>query len=738
MSLQTPESILKTYFGYDNFRPQQRDIIQNVLNNKDTIVLMPTGGGKSVCYQVPAVLMEGVCVVVSPLIALMKDQVEALRRNNISANYWNSTQSSQESQKVQDEIWGNKLKLLYVSPEKILSQDFQSMLKHIQVSFFAVDEAHCISSWGHDFRPEYTKLGVLKTIFPDKTIIALTATADQITRQDIAQQLNLQQPEMFLASFDRPNIRLLINTGIDRLKKIKQFLEKRPGEAGIIYCNSKKGAEGLAEKLYNLGYQAKAYHAGMDTATRSKVQEEFQKDDIQIVCATVAFGMGIDKPNVRFVIHYNMPSNIESYYQEIGRAGRDGLPSDALLFYSYADVIQWLEMFRNNSPDNEAHYTFKSKKLERIQLFAEAQICRRRILLGYFHEELAQDCGNCDVCLLPPQTFDGTLLAQKALSAHMRLLHEKGEMAGLQLLIEVLRGSQNKNILDKGLHEIKTYGAGKDISFQDWREYLLQMLNMGVFEIAYQHNYAFRPSVLAKSVLANTAKINLIKPVPNQSNTTNNNNNTTNNTSNLRTQRETTKTQKQMAEEELFDALKIFRKNMADAQDVAPHLVFDDATLLALARIRPYNMTQMREISGVSEGKARRYGEDFVNEIIKNTVVQYQKGYTSIRGSSMMVTYYLYKKNYTKSSEITEMRNKSESKDLSVVTIESHLTQLYELGYDINPDYYVSKHDVEVLSHFFTKNPDMLLGDIYLTLGEEYAYIKIRFAKMIFDKKNKV
>ncbi len=743
--MQTPESILKTYFGYDNFRPQQKEIIENVLNGQDTIVLMPTGGGKSICFQVPALLMEGVCVVISPLIALMKDQVEALKRNNISANYWNSTQNSQQSKQVEDELYNGTLKLLYISPERALSQDFQQISKHINISFFAIDEAHCISSWGHDFRPEYTKLGILRSIFFDKTFIALTATADQITREDISNQLKLENPKIFLASFDRPNIRLLINAGVDRLKKIKQFLEMRPDQSGIIYCNSKKGAEGLAEKLFNLGYNAKAYHAGMETQARSSVQEAFQKDDVKIVCATVAFGMGIDKPNVRFVIHYNMPSNIESYYQEIGRGGRDGLPSDALLFYSYADVITWLDMFRQNPIENEERYTFKSKKLERMQHFAEAKICRRRILLSYFHEELAQDCGNCDVCLQPPQTFDGTLIVQKALSAHIRMLNEKQELAGMQTLIEVLRGSQNKSILDKGLHEIKTFGAGRDISFPDWRDYILQMLNMGIFAIAYQYNYALKPGVLSKSVLQNGMKINLIKPVYNTPNvTTNTNSNVVNNNSNnsgnntpisQRFPKTPTRTQKQIAEDELFEALKNFRKSMADEQGIAPHIIFDDAVLLELAKQRPYNVAQIKEISGVSEGKARRYGEDFVNEIIRNTVLQYQNGNTTIRGSSMIVTFHFYKKNYISPQEITEARNKFEKKELSIVTIGSHITQLYEAGYDIDPKKYVSEHEINVLSHFFNKNPELALGETFIALGEEYSYMKIRFARIFYDRK---
>jgi ATP-dependent DNA helicase RecQ len=715
----TPESALKKYFGYDKFRPNQREIIQRVLDKKDCIVLMPTGGGKSVCYQIPALLMEGVCIVVSPLIALMKDQVEGLKRNQIAANYINSSQTSQESTEIENQLRQNKLKLLYVSPEKLLTDSFQRLLESIQISFFAIDEAHCISSWGHDFRPEYTQLKVLKKKFPSLSVIALTATADQLTRQDICKQLELVDPQIFIASFNRPNIRLYVTAGVGRMKKILQYLDTRPNRAGIVYCLSRKTTESVAENLQKAGYKASAYHAGLEAQTRNKVQEAFLKDDIQIICATIAFGMGIDKPNVRFVIHYNLPRNVESYYQEIGRAGRDGLPSDAILFYSYQDVISWRDMLTKD-PQTEDHLNLKLKKLERVQHFAEAQNCRRKILLSYFHEELADDCGNCDVCLNPPQTFDGTLFAQKALSANIRLKQEKNESTGMNLLIDVLRGSQNRIIQEKGLDSIKTYGAGKDTSFSDWREYLLQMLNLGVFELAYDENYALKPGMLANRILNNQLKIALVRPEVLQTK--------------IEERYEKPKTKTELVQEELFEALRIFRKEIADNQGLAPYQIFDDNTLNEMSVKRPTSMRELRQIAGVSEAKAKTYGAMFLDEIVHQTYEQYRKGNQNLKGFSLIVTYHLYRQGITIPADIVQARADYEGKALSIGTIQSHLAELYEKGYPIDIEQYITEKHLNFLLKHLAANPEAKPKEIFDLYEERFNYLEIKIAIAVFRR----
>ncbi|HEX9958237.1 MAG TPA: RecQ family ATP-dependent DNA helicase, partial [Fibrella sp.] len=437
---QDPVVYLKRYYGYDRFRPMQEDIIRSIVSGRDTVVLMPTGGGKSVCFQIPALMMPGLCVVVSPLIALMKDQVEALHLNGIAAAYINSSQGLKEMREVEGDCLSGKIRLLYVSPEKLLSESFYMFLSRMKLSMFAIDEAHCISSWGHDFRPEYTQLNTLRKWFPDVPIIALTATADRLTRQDIAERLDMRDPAIFIDSFNRHNLSLQVMPGTNRLGQIMKLLSLKPDTSGIIYCLSRKSCETLATKLMEKGFSAAFYHAGMDSAERARIQEAFLRDDVRIMCATIAFGMGIDKSNVRWVMHYNMPKNIEGYYQEIGRAGRDGLPSQTVLFYSFADVATYTQMLTENKP---ANLELQLAKLERMKQYAEANTCRRQILLSYFSEQLPEPCGNCDVCRSPRVTFDATTVAQKALSAIIRL----GERVPMNTLIDVLRGSRNYSII---------------------------------------------------------------------------------------------------------------------------------------------------------------------------------------------------------------------------------------------------------------------------------------------------
>ena len=597
---------LKTYFGYDSFRPLQEDIIRHLMDRKDALVLMPTGGGKSICYQLPALLSEGTAVVVSPLISLMKDQVETLCANGIAAGALNSNNDETENASLRRACMEGKLKLLYISPEKLLVEA-NYLLRDMHISLFAIDEAHCISQWGHDFRPEYTQMGILHQLFPQVPIIALTATADKITREDIIKQLHLNQPRIFISSFDRPNLSLTVKRGYQQKEKSKailDFIARHPEESGIIYCMSRSKAETVAQMLQKQGIKSAVYHAGLSPARRDEAQDDFINDRVQVVCATIAFGMGIDKSNVRWVIHYNLPKSIESFYQEIGRAGRDGMPSDTLLFYSLADLIL-LTKFATDS----GQQSINLEKLQRMQQYAEADICRRRILLSYFGENTTCDCGNCDVCKNPPERFDGTIIVQKALSAIAR----SEQQIGTGILVDILRGNMSSEVTERGYHRLKTFGAGREVPARDWHDYLLQMLQLGYFEIAYNENNHLKITQSGTDVLFGRARALLVTIRREEAVQA----------TRGRKRKATVPTKElplglpNTESGELFEALRTLRKRLADQEALPAYIVLSDKVLHLLSASRPTTIEEFGNISGIGEYKKKKYGKEFVELIRK-------------------------------------------------------------------------------------------------------------------------
>ena len=597
----TALSVLKSVFGYQSFRKGQEEVINAALSGQDALVVMATGNGKSLCYQIPALCFEGLTLVISPLISLMKDQVDQLQANGIEADFLNSSQTLEQQQQVQNKLISGQLKLLYVSPEKVMTNSFFQLISYSKVSFIAIDEAHCISQWGHDFRPEYTQLGGLKASFPHAPIMALTATADYATRQDILTHLNLENPHIYIGSFDRPNIRYTLEEKYKPMEQLTRFVLAQKGKSGIIYCNSRNKVERIAESLRNKGVSAAAYHAGMETVLRERVQQDFQRDNVQVVVATIAFGMGINKSNVRFVAHFDLPRSIESYYQETGRAGRDDLPAEAVLFYEPADYA-WLQKILLEKPETPQRQ-IEQHKLEAIGEFAESQTCRRLVLLNYFGEHRQTPCNNCDICLDPPKKYDGLVDAQKVMSTIYRV----GQCFGAHYVIAVLRGMHNQKIIERQHDKLSVYGIGKDKSKEHWQSVIRQLIHLGfVQQVISELNPTLQLTESAKAILKGGEPLELAMPRISAISKIAHN-----------PQRQGVAN----CDKDLFARLRFLRKQIADKENIPPYIVFNDATLQEMAQYMPTSNIEMLQINGVGTIKLERFGLPFMRLIQEHKAI---------------------------------------------------------------------------------------------------------------------
>ncbi|GJJ81199.1 DNA helicase RecQ [Pasteurella canis] len=593
---RTALDVLHSVFGYQHFRLGQEEVINATLQGKDSFVIMATGNGKSLCYQIPALCFEGLTLVISPLISLMKDQVDQLLANGIEADYLNSSQTFSEQQAVHNKIMSGRLKLLYVSPEKVMTNSFFHLISHCQVSFVAIDEAHCISQWGHDFRPEYSQLGGLKSCFPNAPIMALTATADHATRKDILLHLNLHDPYIYIGSFDRPNIRYTLVEKYKPMEQLCRFVLAQKGKSGIIYCNSRNKVERIAESLRNKGISAQAYHAGLEASQREQVQRAFQRDNVQVVVATIAFGMGINKSNVRFVAHFDLPRSIEAYYQETGRAGRDDLPAEAVLFYEPADYA-WLHKILLEKPDTPQRQ-IEAMKLQAIGEFAESQTCRRLVLLNYFGEHHQTPCQNCDICLDPPKQYDALIDAQKVMSTIYRV----GQRFGMHYIIAILRGLNNQKIKDNGHETLSVYGIGKEKSAEHWQSVIRQLIHLGLVKQVLDHfNTTLQLTENAKPFLRGERPLQLAMP----------------RISSLQAAIAPQKNAHNHYDKDLFARLRFLRKQIADKENIPSYIVFNDATLQEMAQYQPTTKAEMLEINGIGAIKLERFAQPFI-QLIKS------------------------------------------------------------------------------------------------------------------------
>ncbi len=697
---------LKSRFGFDSFRPQQEDIIHHMLEGGHALVIMPTGGGKSICYQLPALLKEGFALVISPLISLMNDQVRSMRSNGIFASAIHSGTSQQETKEILNQIEQGDLKILYVSPERALSSRFVEFISAQNISLIAIDEAHCVSIWGNDFRPEYAKLQGLIRYFPDASVIALTATADKATQEDICQQLNLKEAKTYLASFERPNIYLSAKAGIQRLDQIKGFIRRQDGHPGIVYCLARKTTESIATALRKLGYKVEAYHAEIDNGTRKKIQEDFQYDRLQIVCATIAFGMGIDKPNIRWVIHYNLPKNIENYYQEIGRAGRDGQPAETMMFYSFRDVSVYREFIEKS----EANTTFKrvqAEKLDRIWEYSQATNCRTNVILNYFGEYRSTPCGHCDHCLHPLEGFDGTQMAQMALSACKRC----NESVGIGMLVDVLRGSGRKEIYERNLQHVKTYGAGKAISWKDWMHYITQLINQGLLDIDYVNHSVLVCTPLSEEVLFENKAVTLHRSIDK-----------------LEEPLKRKEPKRTLFNKELIERLVALCNKLGKEEGIPPYSIFPKGTIKEMAEARPLTVEELTKINGVGVYKSEQYGQVFVDAI--RAYITDQDIIKKPKGMTYVETLELFHQGLTL-EEIAQKRK------MAISTIAGHLAKLYEKGEQIDLQQFLLPDDLVIAQQGWRASKfSTQVTKVKEQVGDSISYPRLHLALAIVKRKD--
>lgn len=708
----TPQEALQKYFGYSNFRHQQEAIIQHVLNKQDVMALMPTGGGKSLCYQLPAVLLGGLTIVISPLIALMKDQVDSLNVTGIPAAFLNSAQTPEEQRQLVEKLKHNQIKLLYLAPERLFGQENKLVpfLKTLNVVQIAIDEAHCISQWGHDFRPEYLMLAQLKNEFPNVPVIALTATADKLTQKDILEKLNLHQPKVFVSSFNRANITYRVTPKKSWFKQLMTFLKERPDDSGIIYCLSRKSTEDLAADLKDEGFAAEAYHAGLNNEVKAKNQEAFLRDDVKIIVATIAFGMGINKSNVRYVVHVDLPKNIEGYYQETGRAGRDGLASEALLLYSPGDAGKLQHFARIEG--NEEQSRIMLNKLNDMVKYCQLQSCRRQYLMNYFDEAFPPNCGSCDVCLTEFKRFDGTLIAQKALSAVSRL----NERFGVNYVIDFLRGSKNEKIREEH-KQLKTYGIGADISKVDWQRYIRELITLEYLQVTDDGYPVLKLTNQSSLVLKGIQKVEFIE---------------------TQTTEEHHTEAAPPHEAELLSRLKNTRRDIAELENVPAYIIVSDATLLEMATYLPQSLDELRLISGFGDIKLARYGRELLQPV---------KDYCKAKGLESKIAYKSPKRERKTKTErparaprsgtdtrtetfnlYRQGKNATEiaaARGLSQVTIESHLSHFIQTG-DLDVKELVAENKLPIIIEAVENYGAERLAPLKEILGDAYTYGEIK------------
>ncbi|NVN91887.1 MAG: DNA helicase RecQ [Desulfuromonadales bacterium] len=705
---------LKTVFGFGSFRAPQQEVIEQIVAGEDVFLVMPTGGGKSLCYQIPALHREGVAVVVSPLISLMKDQVDALLANGVAAACFNSSLSPREAGQVSRQLEKGELDLLYVAPERLMQPEFLERLAGLKLALFAIDEAHCISQWGHDFRPDYVKIGRLRGLFPTVPLVAMTATADPETRRDIIRQLGIEQARVYVAGFDRPNITYTVIPKQKPLAQLLAFLKTRRDEAGIVYALSRKRVEQVTERLRSAGYEAAAYHAGLPDEERSRVQDAFRRDDLRIVVATVAFGMGIDKPNVRFVVHYDLPKSVESYYQETGRAGRDGLPSEALMLFGMGDVMTARSLIENS--DNAERVRIELQKLNAMVSYAEALTCRRRALLAYFGDQREHDCDNCDICNDPPQRFDATEAAKKALSCVYRV----GERFGARHVIDVLRGAKGQRILELRHDKLSTYGIGADLSVVEWDNIMRQLIHLGYLVQDFTRFGALGLSPAARPVLRGETQVILGHP-----------------RDIIRVEEKTSR--RGLSGEgphgALFGLLRALRKQLADASGVPPFVVFSDATLVEMARARPRTEQEFLMVSGVGNQKLKRYGTQFLNVIADHgrlageqaQVGDYLESHPDL-SDTLRGTLLLYREGLTL-SQMVSRRGLKES------TIAAHLEELAAFGLEIDLRRFVDQDKLTLIEARLAVLGPVSLSALKEGLPDDITYTDLRFARGAWNHK---